>query len=150
MNNLNLSLRKFFITCAFALFATFICVGCGSKSASSEPKTFIDVDNEGKVFTANFDNTGKGTAGGSGLTIEDGEHLVVDTGLLEGKVHVKVISGGNDIDDTPTSDGYATIDYVFSGTGTTEYSEIQPGNYMVYVEVEEKASGTIDISVIVG
>lgn len=150
MNNLNLSLRKFFITCTFALFATFICVGCGNKSTSSEPKTFIDVDDEGKVVTANFDKTGKGTAGGTGITIEAGEHLVVDTGLAEGKVHVKVISGGDNIDDTPTSDKNATIDYVFSGTGTTEYSEIQPGSYMVFVEVEEKASGTIDFSVVVG
>ena len=150
MNNLNLSLRKFFITSTFVLFATFVCVGCGTKSAASEPKTFIDVDDDGKVVTANFDKTGKGTTGGTGITIEDGEYLVVDTGLVEGKVHVKVVSGGDDIDAVPSVDNKATVDYVFSGTGTTEYYEIQPGSYTVFVEVEEKASGTIDFSVVVG
>ena len=149
MANLNISLRKSFIISTFIIFAAFFCVGCGNKSTASEPKTFIDVDDEGKLVTANFDKTGKGTAGGTGITIEEGEYLIIDTGLTKGKVHVKVISGGDDIDDVASIEDSATVDHVFSGTETTEYKELQPGNYMVFVEVDDTASGTIDFSVVV-
>ena len=45
-----------------------------------------------------------------------------------------------------TSDTPATIDDVFEGSGTTEYMEIKPGDYMFNVMVEEKATGTITAS----
>ena len=48
----------------------FAVAGCGQKDA--EPKTFIDVQEDGSVL-ANFDKTGKGTAGGTGITIEEND-----------------------------------------------------------------------------
>ena len=37
-----------------------------------------------------------------------------------------------------------TIDHEFDSTGITEYHEIEPGDYMVFVNVSETASGTMD------
>jgi hypothetical protein len=123
----------------------FAVLGCGKKDA--EPKTFIDVLDDGSVV-ANFDKTGKGTAGGSGITIEENEYLVIDTALTAGKVHVTVVRGSTDIDNPPAlnDDTPPTIDFVFEDSGTTEYMEIKPGDYMFNVSVEEKATGTITAS----
>lgn len=126
-----------------------ICLAaCGKKEAKEgEPKTFIDVLDDGSVV-ANFDKTEKGTGGGSGITIEEGEYLIIETALTEGEVQVRVVRGGSDIDTPPTkeTDTPATIDDVFEGSGTTEYMEIKPGDYMFNVMVEEKATGTITAS----
>lgn len=140
--------RQFLMRIA-AVFAAaamiFAVAACGKKDA--EPKTFIDVLDDGSVL-ANFDKTGKGTAGGSGITIGENEYLVIDTALTEGKVHVTVVRGSTDIENPPTPDDDTppTIDFVFEDSGTTEYMEIQPGDYMFNVSVEEKATGTITAS----
>lgn len=140
--------RQFMMRIAAVFVAAvmiFTIMGCTKKDA--EPKTFIDVLEDGSVV-ANFDKTGKGTGGGSGITIGENEYLVIDTALTEGKVHVTVVRGSTDVDDPPSleDDTPATIDFVFEGSGTTEYMEIQPGDYMFNVSVEEEATGTITAS----
>ena len=46
---------------------------CGKKEAKEEePKYFIDVQQDGSVLV-NFDKTAKGTGGGTGIAIEEGE-----------------------------------------------------------------------------
>ena len=82
-----------------------ICLSaCGKKEAKEGgPKTFIDVLDDGSVV-ANFDKTEKGTGGGSGITIEEGEYLIIETALTEGEVQVRVVRGGSDIDALPTKE----------------------------------------------
>ena len=126
----------------------FAIAGCGKKEAEdSEPKTFIDVLEDGSVV-ANFDKSGQGTGGGTGITIGENEYLVIDTALTEGKVHVTVVRGSTDPDNPPAldEDTPASIDGVFEDSGTIEYMEIEPGDYMISVSVEEKATGTITAS----
>lgn len=140
--------RQFMMRIAAVLTAAamiFAVAACGKKGA--EPKTFIDVLDDGSVI-ANFDKTGKGTSGGTGITIGENEYLVIDTALTEGKVHVTVVRGGTDADDPPAldDDTPAAIDFVFEESGTTEYMEIGAGDYMFNVSVEEKATGTITAS----
>ena len=143
--------RKLMMRMAAVLMAAamiFVIAGCSKKEAKdSEPKTFIDVLEDGSAV-ANFDKTGKGTGGGTGIIIEEDEYLVIDTALTEGKVHVTVVRGSADSDNPPAlnDDTPAAIDFVFEGSGTTEYMEIQPGDYMFNVSVEEKATGTITAS----
>lgn len=143
--------RQFMIRITTVLMSAvmiFAIAACGKKEAKdSEPKTFIDVLEDGSVV-ANFDKTGKETGGGSGITIEEDEYLVIDTALTEGKVHVTVVRGSTDPDNPPAldDDTPATIDGIFEGSGTTEYMEIRPGDYMFSVSVEEKATGTITAS----
>ena len=59
--------RQFMMRIAAVFVAAvmiFTIMGCTKKDA--EPKTFIDVLEDGSVV-ANFDKTGKGTGGGSGI-----------------------------------------------------------------------------------
>ena len=118
--------------------------GCGAKKAKEdEPKTFIDVTDDGLV--AHFYGKDKGVAGGSGISIEEGQYLSIDNRLTEGRVHVTVTAGGDDVNTAPTAnDKPATIDYTFDQEGgVTDYFEIKPGNYMVTFSVEEDAVGDI-------
>lgn len=143
-----LTVLKKLTVIATAVVLVICLAACGKKEAKEgEPKTFIDVLDDGSVV-ANFDKTEKGTGGGSGITIEEGEYLMIETALTEGEVQVRVARGGSDIDTPPTkeTDTPATIDSVFEGSGTTEYLEIKPGYYMFNVMVEEKATGTITAS----
>ena len=140
-------MRRITVYIAAAVMTLGIIAGCGKGAATgadAEPATLMDTADDGSV-TAHFDKTEKGTGAASGITIGEGEYLAIDTNLTEGKVRVRVVSGGSDIEAVPLedSDNMATIDYVFSESGTTEYGMIEPGDYMVGVAVEEKASGTV-------
>ena len=121
---------------------------CGKKEAKEEePKYFIDVQQDGSVLV-NFDKTAKGTGGGTGIAIEEGEYLVIESALTKGKVHVVVKRGGDDINEVPAedSDTPATMDGEVEGSGETEYMMIEPGNYFFSVMVEKTANGTITAS----
>lgn len=97
-------------------------------------------------LTAAFDKTDAGSGAGSGITIDEGKYLAIDSKITEGKVQVVVKHGGSDINTAPVEDDgtMPTIDHEFDSTGLTEYHEIEPGDYMVFVNVSEKASGTMD------
>lgn len=145
-------MKKFILkrTALFMMAAVMIAAlaACGRKEDNNEePLALIDARADGSIVS-NYDKTDIGTGGGSGFTIEEGEYLVIETALTEGKVHVRVTHDDSDIDKVPVADTdtAAVIDYVFEGSGTTEYMEIEPGNYMFDVTVEEKATGTITAS----
>ena len=148
MAKINVELRKMFAACFIVLSTIVVMSGCGAESTKAEGnKAFIDVSADGRIVTANFDGTKAGTAGASGITINENEYLIIDRALSEGVVHVKLIPGGDDIDWDITNDVPATIDYIFDEAGIVEYESIAPGNYMVKVEVEENATGTVAFSV---
>ena len=87
---------------------------------SEDVKTFIDVLEDGSIVCY-LDKTEKGTGGGSSITIEEGEYLVIDSEITDGSVHVKVTHGGDDINEAPVdNDTPATIDYVFEESGKTK------------------------------
>ena len=140
----NFVLAGLVITSTMAIF-----MGCARTSNSNEePKTFIDVTEDGKKVTAFFNETCKGTAGGSGISINDNEYLVIDSQITAGAVQVKVVSGGDNINEVPPEDKPATIEYEFDSIGITEYYEIPAGNYMVTVNTTDKATGSITCSVV--
>ncbi|MBQ9605438.1 MAG: hypothetical protein IJR45_08505 [Firmicutes bacterium] len=144
-------MKKKIFALAAALLMGLVMAGCGGSQDAAqegvreEVKTLIDVTDDGGLV-ANFDKTEKGTGGGSGITIDEGEYLIIDSQLTEGKVQVTVTHGGSDIDKAPTENTSTmpTIDYVFEGVGETEYGTIEPGDYMVSVNVTEKAAGKIN------
>ncbi|MBQ6555201.1 MAG: hypothetical protein IJL89_08215 [Firmicutes bacterium] len=144
-------MKKKIFALAAALLMGLVMAGCGGSQDAAqegvreEVKTLIDVTDDGGLV-ANFDKTEKGTGGGSGITIDEGEYLIIDSQLTEGKVQVTVTHGGSDIDKAPTENTgtMPTIDYEFEGVGETEYGTIEPGDYMVSVNVTEKATGRIN------
>ena len=147
-------MKKKLFALAAVLLMGFVMAGCGESQGTSqestqastqEAKALIDVTDDGGLV-ANFDKTEKGTGGGSGITIGEGEYLVIDSQLTEGKVQVTVTHGGSNINTAPTEDTSTmpTIDYEFEGVGETEYGMISPGDYMVNVNVTETATGNIN------
>ncbi len=140
-----MKIKNLFIVGIITLTTAFGATGCGNTTSDSEQLPLMDVSDDGKTLYANFDNTDIGTGAGSGITLENDEYLVIDSQISEGAVHVKVISG-SDIEEMPSTDKPATIDYEFSSIGSTEYQEITPGDYTVFVEVAEKATGSITFS----
>ena len=143
-----MNIKNQIILGAITLTAALGFIGCGNSSQTADKLPLLDVSEDGKTLYANFDKTDTGTAAGSGITIDEGEYLIIDSGITEGAVQVKVTAGGDDINEVPSSDNPATIDYEFSSVGTTEYQEIAPGNYTVFVETTEKTTGTITFSVV--
>ena len=128
---------------AAAMF--FVLSGCSKKEADEKQHQIaLEVLEDGGL-AANFDNSEKKNGSGSGISIGEGQNLMLETALSKGKVHVTVVSGGTDIEEVPINkaDTPPTIDYLAEGTGTIEYMEIRPGDYMFYVDVEEEATGTI-------
>ncbi len=143
-----MNIKNYLIVGTITLTAAFGFIGCGNSSQSTDKLPLMDVSEDGKTVYANFDKTDIGTAAGSGVKIDEGEYLIIDSGITEGAVQVKVTAGGDDINEVPSSDNPATIDYEFSSVGTTEYQEIAPGSYTVFVETTEKTTGTITFSVV--
>ena len=145
-------MKKALVLLAAALM-TVSMAGCGGTknggSEQTEPATFIDtVDNGG--FCANFDGS-KGVGGGSGITIGEGQYLVIDSQITEGKVNVVVKSGGSDINTVPgvdDKDKLPTIEHEFDSVGITEYRMISPGDYMITVNTEEGAKGKICFNIV--
>ncbi|SFO33195.1 hypothetical protein SAMN04487831_12022 [Pseudobutyrivibrio sp. UC1225] len=130
-----MNIKNYLIVGTITLTAAFGFIGCGNSSQSADTLPLMDVSEDGKTLYANFDKTDIGTAAGSGVTIDEGEYLIIDSGITEGAVHVKVTAGGDDINEVPSSDNPATIDYEFSTVGTTEYQEIAPGSYTVFARI---------------
>ncbi len=144
MSRINKGLRTVFSACCLVIISMMFVSGCGRvESSSEEPKTFIDISDDGKILQANFDKTEVGTMGASGIEIKEGEYLVLDSEITEGSVNVEVYRGGDDINTLPLGETEDTIAYTFDRKGITEYGEIQPGSYMVKVEVSEKATGSM-------
>ena len=139
-----MNIKKILAVGAFIMATAFIAAGCGKRD-TDEVRTFIDISDDGKTVTANFDRTDAGTGGGTGVTIEEGESLVVDRDLTDGSVHVKVVSTTSDISyDIMADDDEAVIDSSFDSEGTYQIESIEPGDYMIQVMVEDKATGTIN------
>ena len=140
-------MKKKILALAAAVLIGIAMAGCsgGQNTSQQNIKALIDLTDDGGLV-ANFDKTDKGTGGGSGIMINEGEYLVIDSHLTEGKVKVKVTSGGSDINTIPTENtGTApSVDHEFEGTGETEYKNIISGDYMVFVNVTEKATGNIN------
>ena len=139
---------KKMILCTFTLAVVVICGGYFL--TNNQEKTVLDVSDDGKIIYATFDKTWKGTGVGSGITIEPGEHLIIDSKLVNGKVQVNMISESSPMstEETMFKHSENTINCEFTESGRTEYNLISPGNYIIYVQVTDKASGNIIFTIV--
>ena len=72
------------------------------------------------------------------IALKDGQVLVIESGLTEGKIQITVKSAEDKAE--------PAIDYAFEGTGNVEYADLRGGEYNV-TAAAEKASGTIQVIV---
>ena len=136
------------VLCAATVFGM---AACGASDEPEDTKAFMETTDNGVVV--NLDKDTKGTGGGSGVTVGDGQMLMIDNQLTDGAVEVRVSSGGSDIEEAPTENmDTPTIERELTAEedaiGETEYGEIEPGDYMIFAEVTEKASGNIYFNVV--
>ena len=136
-------------TILFALLITLILAGCMTKNSKPSLEIMPDDDSNTIFITAN--KAGISGGGGAGITVSDGQKLVIDSTLSKGEIQIRFFR-----DEAPanpdasvaeilhTNDDPA-LDVTVSAAGTTEHT-VDSGSYTIMVNVLKTTSGTIIIS----
>ena len=141
-------MRKRFITILIALLSALMLTGCHNKSGTPDLEVVPHDDN---TITITADKAGISGVGGAGITIAEGQQLVIDSALSKGSIQLKLFR-----DDEPAgvdasldailhTNETPALDVTVNSAGTTEHP-LQPGEYTLFVNVLEKTSGNITLS----
>ena len=141
-------MRKRFITILIAFLSVLILTGCHNKSSKPSLEVMPHDDN---TITITADRAGISGVGGAGITITDGQQLIIDSALSKGSIQLKLFldnePAGVDasLDEILHTDETPALDVTVNSAGTTEHP-LQPGEYTLFVNVLEKTSGNITLS----
>ena len=130
-------MRKRFITILIAFLSVLMLTGCRSRKPSLEVMPHDD-----NTITITADKAGISGVGGAGITIADGQQLIIDSALSKGSIQLKLFLDNESAlhtDETPA------LDVTVNSAGTTEHP-LQPGEYTLFVNVLEKTTGNITLS----
>ena len=139
-------MRKRFITILIAFLFALILSSC----RSSKPDLEV-VPHDDNTITITADKAGISGVGGAGITIADGQQLVIDSALSKGSIRLKLFrddepaSVDASLDEILHTDETPALDVTVTSTGKTEHP-LQPGEYTLFVNVLEKATGNITLS----
>ena len=139
-------MRKRFITIFIAFLSVLMLTGCRSRKPSLEVMPHDD-----NTITIKADNAGISGVGGAGITIADGQQLIIDSALSKGSIQLKLFRddepAGVDasLDEILHTDETPALDVTVSSAGTTEHP-LQAGEYTLFVNVLEKTTGNITLS----
>jgi hypothetical protein len=103
------------------------------------------------TITITADKAGISGVGGAGITVADGQQLVIDSALSKGSIQLKLFldnePAGVDasLDEILHTDKTPALDVTVNSAGTTEHP-LQPGEYTLFVNVLEKTTGNITLS----
>lgn len=116
-----------------ALSAFLVLTGCSSRPV------FGVTENENNTITITAQKAPEGSAGISYLHVEEGEEVVVDAEFEgDGMIRIRMMEGVIGADDLP--DGSAS-ESTISGHDSMRFT-IEPGEYTVVVECENRLTGT--------
>ena len=141
-------MRKRFITISIAFLFVLMLAGCRNKSNKPDLEVVPHDDN---TITITADKAGISGVGGAGITIAEGQQLVIDSALSKGSIQLKLFRddepAGVDasLDEILHTDETPALDLTINSAGTTEHP-LQPGEYTLFVNVLEKTSGNITLS----
>ena len=139
---------KRFIPILLAFLSVLLLTGCHNKN--SKPDLEV-VPNDDNTISITADKAGISGVGGAGITIADGQQLVIDSALSKGSIQLKLFRddepAGVDasLDEVLHTDETPALDVTVYSTGTTEHP-LQPGEYTLFVNVLEKTTGNITLS----
>ena len=142
-------MSKRFITILIALLSALMLTGCHNKSGKPDLEVVPHDDN---TITITADNAGISGVGGTGITIADGQQLIIDSALSKGSIQLKLFldnePAGVDasLDEILHTDEAPALDVTINSAGTTEHP-LQAGEYTLFVNVLEKTIGNITLSV---
>jgi hypothetical protein len=129
-----------------ALLIALLLVGC-----KAGPSLEIMPDENSNTISITADKAGISGGGGAGITVSEGQELVIDSTLSKGEIRIKFFR-----DETPadpdasveeilhTDDGPA-LDVTVNAAGTTAHP-VAPGSYTIMVNVTKTTTGKIIIS----
>jgi len=142
-------MRKRFITIFIALLSVLMLVGCRSKNSKPDLEVVPHDDN---TITITADKAGISGVGGAGITIADGQQLIIDSALSKGSIQLKLFRDDepanvdSSLDEILHTGETPALDVKINSAGTTEHP-LQPGEYTLFVNVLEKTTGNITLSV---
>ena len=135
-------------TVLIAFLIALMLVGC--KAKDSKPSLEI-MPNDDNTISITADKAGISGGGGAGITVSEGQKLVIDSMLSKGEIQIRFFR-----DEAPanpdasvaeilhTNDDPA-LDVTVSASGKTEHT-VDPGSYTIMVNVLKTTTGTIIIS----
>ena len=140
---------KRFITIFIAFLFVLMLTGCHNKSGKPDLEVVPHDDN---TITITADKAGISGVGGAGITTADDQQLVIDSSLSKGSIQLKLFLDNEpadvdaSLDEILHTDETPALDVTINSAGTTEHP-LQPGEYTLFVNVPEKTSGNITLSV---
>ena len=138
---------KRFITILIAFLFALILSSCRSSKPSLEV-----VPHDDNTITIKADKAGISGVGGAGITISEGQQLVIDSALSKGSIQLKLFldnePAGVDasLDEILHTDETPALDVAINSAGKTEHP-LKLGEYTLFVNVLERTSGNITLSV---
>ena len=118
-------------------------------SSSFEPESFGMSTEEGKTVTVEAENAAEdSTYTSDTIKVEEGEGIVMTSGVESGEIRVEVYEGTQDeiSDDAPQPDGEPVMT-LNAGQGDAVSGTVEPGDYFVRATVTDKATGTVTVEV---
>ena len=135
-------------TILFALLITLILAGCMKKNSKPSLEIMPDDDSNTIFITAN--KAGISGGGGAGITVSDGQKLVIDSTLSKGEIQIRFFrdkapaNPDASVEEILHTNDDPALDVTVSAAGTTEHT-VDPGSYTIMVNVRKTITGTIMI-----
>jgi hypothetical protein len=135
-------------TILIAMLMAFMLVGC--KVTNSKPSLEIK-PNDDNTISITADKAGISGGGGAGITVSEGQKLVIDSALSKGEIQIRFFrdeaptNPDASVDEILHTNEAPALDVTVSAVGTTEHT-IDSGNYTIMVNVKKTTTGTIVIS----
>ena len=142
-------MRKRFFTILIAFLFVLLLTGCRSKSSMPDLEVVPHDDN---TISITAEKAGISGVGGAGIVIAEGQELAIDSALSKGSIQLKLFRddepAGIDasIDEILRSNETPALDVTVKSAGTTVHP-LQAGKYTLFVNVLEKSTGNIILSV---
>lgn len=141
-------MNKRIITVLIALLIALMLVGC--KAKDSKPSLEI-MPNDDNTISITADKAGISGGGGAGITVSEGQKLVIDSTLSKGAIQIRFFrdeapaNPDASVDEILHTNDDPALDVTVSAAGTTEHT-VDPGGYTIMVNVLKTTTGTIIIS----
>jgi len=135
-------------TILIAMLMAFVLVGC--KVTNSKPSLEI-MPNDDNTISITADKAVISGGGGAGITVSEGQKLVIDSALSKGEIQIRFFrdeaptNPDASVDEILHTNEAPALDVTVSAAGTTEHT-VDPGSYAIMVNVMKTTIGTIIIS----
>ena len=143
-------MKRVFVTLLVVLATLLSLTLSGCTAKTSKPSLEI-MPNDDNTISITADKAGISGGGGAGITVSEGQRLVIDSTLSKGKIQIRFFrdeapaNPDASVDEILHTNDTPTLDVTVNDAGTTEHT-VDPGSYTIMVNVLKTTTGTIIIS----